>query len=310
MERKVAAIVVTYNRQALLKQCVQHLLSQTVPCTILLVDNASTDGTADWAQALCTQNTRVRYRNTGSNLGGAGGFSFGIEWACSEDFEFLWLMDDDTLPEPEALEKFLNADRLLDGQYGWLSGVALWKDGHECQMNRQKVRKNFYEYSQFLREGLLLAEQATFVSLFLRRDVVHLVGLPIQEFFIWGDDIEYTRRIAVRYGLPGFVAGKSRVVHAMANNNGSNIAKDGTERIDRYRYAFRNENYLYRQEGFKGFCYYFAKCGKNLLCIWAQAPDHKLKRSGIVLGQLFAGLFFNPKVRFPQTAAKEPKEKE
>lgn len=156
-------------------------------------------------------------------------------------------------------------------------------------MNRQKVRKNFYEYSQFLREGLLLAEQATFVSLFLRRDVVHLVGLPIQEFFIWGDDIEYTRRIAVRYGLPGFVAGKSRVVHAMANNNGSNIAKDGTERIDRYRYAFRNENYLYRQEGFKGFCYYFAKCGKNLLCIWAQAPDHKLKRSELFWGSCLPG---------------------
>ena len=67
MERKVAAIVVTYNRQALLKQCIQHLLAQTVACTVLLVDNASTDGTAEWAQAFCAKNSRVRYRNTGSN---------------------------------------------------------------------------------------------------------------------------------------------------------------------------------------------------------------------------------------------------
>ena len=45
MEQRTAAVVVTYNRRDLLEQCLQALLGQTAPCTVLLVDNASTDGT-------------------------------------------------------------------------------------------------------------------------------------------------------------------------------------------------------------------------------------------------------------------------
>lgn len=68
IEMKVAAVVVTYNRLALLQQCVQHLLEGTAPCDILLVDNASTDGTKDWAHLLVQKNVRVQYRNTGKTL--------------------------------------------------------------------------------------------------------------------------------------------------------------------------------------------------------------------------------------------------
>lgn len=67
--------------------------------------------------------------------------------------------------------------------------------------------------------------------------------------------------------LPCFVVGKSQVIHAMKENTGSNISTDMPERIDRYRYAFRNEGYLYRQEGLKGNVYYLAKCGYNIFQI-------------------------------------------
>ena len=46
---KVAAVVVTYNRIELLKQCVDALLKQNYPCDILLVNNNSTDGPAEWS---------------------------------------------------------------------------------------------------------------------------------------------------------------------------------------------------------------------------------------------------------------------
>ncbi|MBR4888770.1 MAG: glycosyltransferase family 2 protein [Clostridia bacterium] len=298
MEQRTAAVVVTYNRIDLLQRCMDALLAQTTPCTVLLVDNASTDGTGEWAAALAKENDRVLYRNTGSNLGGAGGFNMGMRWALEEDFDFIWLMDDDTLPQADALQKLLEADARLQGNYGWLSGVALWTDGRECKMNRQKVRKDFYEYSECLEQGILRAEQATFVSLFLRKEAALQAGLPIREFFIWGDDIEYTRRISVRLGRPCFVAGQSRVVHAMAQNTGSSIAIDDAGRISRYNYAFRNENYLYRKEGLRGFCYYFAKCGINFLRVWGKAKDHRLHRSWIIVKNLFGGLFFNPKTEY------------
>lgn len=287
----VAAVVVTFNRLELLKQCVDSLRAQTVYCDILIVDNASTDGTGQWAAS----QPDLAYQNTGSNLGGAGGFNLGMRWAVEAGCEYVWVMDDDTLPKPDALEKLLEADRILKGGYGWLSSVALWTDGSECKMNRQKLKKSYYDYSPLLKYGLVQAEQATFVSLFLRRETILRVGLPIKEFFIWGDDIEFTRRIAVQEGTPCFLAGGSQVVHATKNNKGSNIALDDPERIGRYFYAFRNEAYLYRQEGIKGRLFCFAKRGRDFLRIMRYGKP-KLRRLGVLARGIWAGAFFQPHI--------------
>lgn len=264
---KVSAVVVTYNRIELLKECLEALEKQNYPCDILVVDNASTDGTEEYIHAIKNKYTNLYYKNTGANIGGAGGFNFGMCWAVEAGYEYVWVMDDDCLPYDDALQKLIEADGMLNGNYGWLASAVLWKDGHECKMNRVKLKKSFYEYLEYMQYGIVQAEQATFVSLLLKAKTIREAGLPIKEFFIWGDDIEYTRRISVRMKLPCFIAGKSKVVHAMKENTGSSIATDIPERIDRYKYAFRNEGYLYRQEGWKGIGYYFAKCGWNLLKI-------------------------------------------
>ena len=289
----VCAVVVTYNRLELLKQCVEALRGQSAGCDILIVDNASTDGTAQWAAG----QQDCRYRNTGSNLGGAGGFNRGMRWAVEAGYGFVWVMDDDTLPEPQALEKLLEADRALGGNYGWLSSVALWTDGGECKMNRQKLEKNCCENKSLLRNGLVRAKQATFVSLFLRSDVICRFGLPITEFFIWGDDLEFTRRIAIRGKMPCFLAGQSQVVHATKNNEGSNVALDAPERIGRYFYAFRNEAYLYRQEGMKGRLYCFAKRGRDFLRIMKNGKP-RLPRFGALARGTWAGAFFRPRIEY------------
>ena len=293
---KIAAVVVTYNRLELLKQCVESLKKQTVPCDILLVNNNSTDTTEEWATSVSQENNKIKYRNTGANIGGAGGFNFGMRWAVEAGYEFVWLMDDDCLPYEDSLQELLEAHKILEGKYGWLSSAVLWKDGTACMMNRQKLEDNYYEQMELIRYGLVRVKQATFVSLFLCAETIKQVGSPIKEFFIWGDDIEYTRRIAVRYGIPSFLAGKSQVLHMMGSNSGSNIATDEKERIERYNYAFRNENYLYRKEGIKGVFYYIAKCGWNIIKILRYAKDSKLQRCYIILSNMIKGLFFNPDI--------------
>ena len=295
---RVAAVVVTYNRLEMLKACIAHLLSQNAPCDILVVSNCCTDGTQGWLEQESAKQERLFWRDTGKNLGGAGGFNRGMRWAVEEGYDRVWIMDDDTLPEADALSELLRADEILEGKYGFLSSAALWTDGSECRMNRQKLRKAFYERLELLRDGLILCEQATFVSCFFTADTIRRAGLPITEFFIWGDDIEYTRRLSVRMGLPCYLAGRSRVVHAMKENTGSSIAIDGHARIGRYNYAFRNEKYLYRQEGIRGFLFYTAKCGLNGLRILRSAPDRKLARCMIIIRQYVGGLFFNPKVEY------------
>ena len=89
--RNVTAIVVTYNRLPLLKQCLAALRAQTVQgFTVLLVDNASTDGTADYIKTLAMPG--LVCRNPGENLGGAGGFAYGIRAAAELGCEAVWIM--------------------------------------------------------------------------------------------------------------------------------------------------------------------------------------------------------------------------
>lgn len=293
---KIAAIVVTYNRKELLKQCLEHLLNQTLYCDVLVVDNASTDGTEKMIQMLaCSQ---VKYRRLSKNIGGAGGFNCGMRWAIELGYDYLWIMDDDTLPRKDALEQFYIAHERLQGNYGFLSSTVLWKDGKECCMNRQKIKKSFYEHVELLQYGMIQIEQATFVSLFFSAAIVKKVGLPIQDFFIWGDDIEYTRRISVRNNMACYLVGQSIVTHMMQNNTGSSIAIDVPERIERYEYAFRNECYTYRKEGLKGMTYYFAKCGLNFIRILTQAKNYRWKRMRVLLKSMTKGILFHPKVEY------------
>ncbi len=295
---RVAAVIVTYNRLELLKKCVAAVEKQTFSCDIIIIDNASTDSTARWAQEYIADKSDIRYFNTGANLGGAGGFNYGMRKAVEAGYDYVWIMDDDCIPEPDSLETLMAADSVLGGgvNYGFLSSKVLWTDGSECLMNRQKFKKQATVNDYYEEKGLKAVTQATFVSLLFPAATIKKAGLPIKEFFIWGDDVEYTRRISVRMDMPSYLVENSRVVHHMAQNTGSNIATDVPERIGRYNYAFRNENYLYRKEGLKGFCYYVAKCGFNLLRIIVKAKNHRMKRCGVIIKCMFGGLFFNPPV--------------
>uniref|UniRef100_UPI0006234592 glycosyltransferase n=1 Tax=Lactobacillus sp. N54.MGS-719 TaxID=1637512 RepID=UPI0006234592 len=83
MNNKVVAVVVTYNRKKLLQKNIKALLAQTYKKSldILVIDNASTDHTKESIQQYI-DNGDIIYINTGKNLGGAGGFNFGMRRAA------------------------------------------------------------------------------------------------------------------------------------------------------------------------------------------------------------------------------------
>ena len=294
---KVLTVVVTYNRLPLLRQCVACWAAQTAGSDLLVVDNHSQDGTQAYLQSLA--DPRVRSLCLPENTGGAGGFNAGMRWGTERGYEALWVMDDDTLPHPDALEKLLDAARALDGGYGFLASTALWTDGTPCRMNRLVPVK----HTRTPIPGVVEIEQATFVSCLFPTSVIRRFGLPIREFFIWGDDIEFTRRIAVRGGLPGYWVQESAVTHAMADNVGSAIESDRPERLGRYEYAYRNEHYFYRREGWRRFLHYTARCALHLLRVAFRARDRRRQRAGIILRQYFAGFRFHPRIETVRPAA-------
>ena len=102
---KVIAVIVTYNRQHLLSNCITALKNQTRKVDILVINNGSTDDTAKWLK---------KQKNidhiTQENLGSGGGFYTGIKTAFERGYHWIWLMDDDGFPKEDALEKLLEDD--------------------------------------------------------------------------------------------------------------------------------------------------------------------------------------------------------
>lgn len=290
---RVAAVVVTYNRLALLRQCLHALTQQTVmPDSIWVIDNASTDGTQEAVQQMKIPG--LVYRNTGRNLGGAGGFAYGTKEAAQAGYDAIWLMDDDTFPEPQALENLLRADAALQGNYGWLSSRALTPEGTDQPMNRQ--RKTPYTDIPDYTGERTPAVMASFVSLFVRTRAVRQFGLPIAAFFIWSDDWEYTRRIS--RAEPCYVIPGSRVIHAMQNPGTVNIATDVPSRWSRYHYFYRNDVVLYRREGLRGWMWLLAKDLWHTIQVLRDARGQRWARVKTIWKGFAAGVRFFPEISY------------
>lgn len=295
MRRKIATVVVTYNRKELLQQNLNALLQQTVrdSMDIIVIDNASSDGTFEAIKKYVDCN-EVIYINTGKNLGGAGGFQYGIRFAAGKGYEFVWLMDDDSIPDKYALSELINAAIELDNNFGFLSSVVYWTDGQLCNMNIQK--KNLVRKISLNDENFTKIVMATFVSLFIKVETVQKVGLPIKEFFIWSDDFEYTRRISKKYDC--YLVTESKVVHAMQHNRKVNIVNDTMDRISRYKLLYRNEMYIYRREGLVGIAYFILRVAYHLFKIMISKSDNKKEKMSVILTSVKEGICFNPPIEY------------
>lgn len=289
--KKIVAVVVTYNRLYFLKKCLQSLLQQSYPLNkIVVIDNASTDDTLGYMKENFSNNEKIDYVRLSSNLGGSGGFSTGIKEAMTFQNDYIWLMDDDTIPTDGALEKLLLADDLLNGQWSFLASNVRWTDGGSAKMNQLTTAKFWSEY---ISQGLVAVQTGTFVSLLIKRVDVIDIGLPIADFFIWGDDTEYTMRLSDR--KKGYFVSDSIVIHETKSNSNVNIINERNEnRISRYFYSFRNSYYIASNEHrrFK----YVLRTIITSITILKSDSKNKLKKLHFMYKGLFAGFFFHPKI--------------
>jgi len=231
---QVCAVIVAYNKLDLLKRSIGALRQTTHPLSeIIVVDNASTDGTGEWLR----DQDDIRTLSMARNLGGAGGFHHGMAAAIEGDFDWIWLMDDDSIVEPEALSELIQATK--ENPLGsFFNSLVLWKDGAPCRMN---IPKPVWEWTDIYVQGKqgVPLEACSFVSCLVNAKIARAVGLPIEEFFIWYDDFEYTARLSKI--APGYFVPQSRVTHETAFNKGVDWSEVSEKTIWKYRHGIRNE---------------------------------------------------------------------
>ncbi|HVW80159.1 MAG TPA: glycosyltransferase [Mycobacteriales bacterium] len=191
----VVAVVVTFNRRELLLECLAAIASQTRPVDeIVVVDNASSDGTG---AALAEHYPSVTLHQLPANLGGAGGFAFGVA-AARPRASALWLMDDDAAPLPDALEKLLAArDRYPGATPAIVASRVVGLDGEPIPMNlpRERPFVSDRERADAATAGCLPIRSASFVSVLVDGLAARRNDLPVADYFIWNDDFEYTARV-------------------------------------------------------------------------------------------------------------------
>jgi rhamnopyranosyl-N-acetylglucosaminyl-diphospho-decaprenol beta-1,3/1,4-galactofuranosyltransferase len=215
---RVIAVVVTYNRRELLLESLAAVAAQTRPAdAVIVVDNASADGTA---AAVRTQFPSVQLAELARNTGGAGGFASGIALALDQSADLIWLMDDDTVPEPDALRALLEARERYPGSPArppaLVASRVVWTDGRAHPMNtpRAKPFAGRAEREAAAAAGCLPIRSASFVSVLVDAGVCRERGLPQADYFLWNDDFEFTTRVL--RGNAGLLCPASTVVHKTA----------------------------------------------------------------------------------------------
>lgn len=193
----VCAFVLTRNRKALLAECLRALLDQTVPvATVVVLDNASTDGTREHLAREGLLD-RVRFERSEVNTGGAGGYRRGVELGVTSGADWIWLMDDDAEPRPDALERLLSAPPARSPRTAAVCSSVVHPDGtldrqHRCRLGRFITPLPASAYAPGTWADV---ECASFVGLCVRTGAAQAAGLPLAEFFLGYDDAEYSLRL-------------------------------------------------------------------------------------------------------------------
>jgi GT2 family glycosyltransferase len=206
MADRVVALVVTHNRKELLVECLRALLNQWQRLQkILVIDNASTDGTQELlAETGLLSEYLILYHRLPKNLGGAGGFETGMRLAYEElDWDWIWLMDDDAICTSTALKELLAAsDALAQWRPAILTSRVLYWEGNEpCNVPRFRFNRPWGHGEPVERvyaaaaAGCIPIRNASFVGPLIRRTAVAKHGFPPGGYFLLLDDIEYTGRI-------------------------------------------------------------------------------------------------------------------
>ena len=240
---RVAAVVVTYNRKDLLKECLRALLIQTRPLDeIIVIDNASTDGTDKMVPKEFKQVTYVRLHE---NTGGAGGFHEGVKLAYEKGYDWIWVMDDDVRAKENGLETMLRYEKVAECIHPskeYYDGAKFHWD--YCFSTRTGRNFRVEERPMVAREGLTFKEvnYGCFEGMLIHRRLVNKIGLPDPRFFIHGDDTVYGF-LASKEGRNIYIPDVCLVKLLRPQKNVGHLGKRLSERQNTFNlyYGFRNK---------------------------------------------------------------------
>jgi rhamnopyranosyl-N-acetylglucosaminyl-diphospho-decaprenol beta-1,3/1,4-galactofuranosyltransferase len=222
-DSRVVAVVVTFNRLAMLQELVARL-GEVIRAAgrlaeVIVVDNASTDGTGDWLAQHAP--SYVVPRTLPDNLGGAGGFREGLDLSLQRGADLAWLMDDDGLPDVDCLTTLLTHEDL-----DFWGPVVVDREREDRLVfpirlpGGTKVVHDLADVTRAATGGLIRDVVIPFNGVLVTRELVEQIGSVRGDYFIWGDDHEYRLR-AEQAGARIATVVDARVLHPSVGELGT-----------------------------------------------------------------------------------------
>lgn len=244
----IASVTTAHNSAAVLPRQLDALLRQSRRLQrIIVVNNASTD---DTLKVISTRYPQVDVLNLPANVGVGGGFAAGLDYASKEmKHDWVWLLDDDSVPQDDALESLMREVAVVDEQrerVGLLASVPvhsetqlsypglLWRDGWVTPP------------PDSIRQPMCFVDAVISSGSLVRSEVIESVGLPRADFFMDFVDFEYCLRLR-RNGYRIGVVRDSLLNHSIGNPRAVNIFGHSRTWADhapwREYYMSRNQTY-------------------------------------------------------------------
>jgi GT2 family glycosyltransferase len=248
MPKKVAAVIVNWNNYDDLDRCLRSFAVLRYPvCDVVIVDNGSTDGSTHKIQ---TQFPRHQYIYNPVNLGYAGGANIGIRYALKQQYDYVWLLNSDTVITQSDYLDVLVAIAESHADCGVIGSLVLNRDessvvqsewftfsplkGRFLPMQKNAALSAIPQRTVKLRNGEYLNAASTLVksSVFQRYD------LWPEDLFLYFEDNTWEDKIRKDDTTAVYYTAKTYILHKGAASSGG-YRKSTT--LDYYD----TRNYLY-----------------------------------------------------------------
>lgn len=202
--RALSIVIVNYNTREFTAQCLDSIYQSppSVSFEIVLVDNASSDGSPEYLEANYPQ---VKLIRSPHNVGIAGGNNLGIKAACGR---FILLLNNDTIVLPGSIDrtvKFLQSHPDAGGVGGnLLNPDGSFQSGHNSFptlwrlfLITTKIGQRFHSYYPSNPRSAVISEVDWMSTAFMtfRREALFEIGLVDEQYFIYSDESDLQLRL-------------------------------------------------------------------------------------------------------------------
>ena len=244
----VSVVIPTWNRYEMVKRCIESVLgSEYKNIEIIIVDNASTDGTSELLSQDFSDEPRVEIWKLNKNLMAAGGRNAGISHASGE---LILILDNDNIIHKDMISKLVEAmDQKEDASF--MGALTINVKNNTIWVLRGGYQ-NFWTSRTYAYGDGLPADDIDSLEEFyqtmgapnafmIRRNVIDAIGGFDEDFYAMYEEVDFAYRMQ-KAGMKAYLCTGARTDHYgyVADNQSAKLRRLGIEDVDRAYYFARN----------------------------------------------------------------------